>query len=147
MRFHIIVWDWAYCYKKGLTCSFWGERYQLGAGCCGGLLVHESLWGKKTTILISNKTIYVIQGTNSINVYLGRTGCSPPLGWAGLIICLAQRAHMRGQGLTRAPTLCTVIGLTGLWRQGGCKGGWHKHKKRGGSKNAQRQRRFGKNTN
>lgn len=33
-------------------------------------------------------------------IYLRRTGSAPPLGWAGLVLCLAQRAHMRGQRLT-----------------------------------------------
>lgn len=42
------------------------------------------------------KQIYNGQGHN----HLGRTGSAPPLGRAGLVLSLAQCAHMRGQRLT-----------------------------------------------
>lgn len=46
--------------------------------------------------------------------HLSGAGASPPLGWTGLVLRLAQGAHVRGQRLTRAPALRTVIGLTSL---------------------------------
>lgn len=53
----------------------------------------------------------------SVVIYLGGAGGSPPLGGAGRVLSLAQRARVRGQRLTLA--LCIVIGLTSLEGEGG----------------------------